>query len=128
MEVTEGVRATAITLNMPETESGNFKSQPNGVIAMQNYVVLSGPLNITIVAPTAYDAALEAVQWWGEGHLSAADADHRCNLDEQIEVRAEQRGSRLKRFPTFNLLAVSRGESPAQAWERLLQEKVGGVN
>ena len=95
---------------------------------MKNYVVLSGPLNITIVAPTAYEAALEAVQWWGEGHLPAAEADHRQNLAELIEVRADQPGSRLKRFPTFNLLALSRGESAGAAWERLLQTQVGRVN
>lgn len=95
---------------------------------MKSYFVQSGPLKITIVAPTAYDAAIEAVQWWGTGREEQSAADHRRNLSEQIEVRRGRKGRLAKRFPTFNLLAQAEGESASQAWERLLQEKVGGAN
>ena len=95
---------------------------------MKSFFVQSGPLSITIVAPTAHAAAIEAVQWWGEGPAGSCASDHRRNLDEQIEVRRGRRSRLARRFPTFNLLAEAQGESPAQAWERLLQSKVGGVN
>ena len=94
---------------------------------MKSYFVQSGPLTITIVAPSAHAAAIEAVQWWGEGPARSA-SDHRRSLDEQIEVRRGRKSRLARRFPTFNLLAEAQGESPAQAWERLLQSKVGGVN
>src|SRR5687768_11775939 len=95
---------------------------------MNSYFVQSGPLTITIVAPTAHAAAIEAVQWWGEGPASSGASDHRRCLAEQIDVRRGRKSRLARRFPTFNLLAVAQGESPAQAWERLLQSKVGGVN
>ncbi|MEX2175921.1 MAG: hypothetical protein WD872_16285 [Pirellulaceae bacterium] len=96
---------------------------------MKNYFVQSGPLKITIVAESAYDAALEAVRWWDEGLVpTAKGADHRANLDAAIEVRPS-RGSRMSRmYPTFSLLARSAGESPAQAWERILRQKSEQLN
>lgn len=95
---------------------------------MKSYFVQSGPLKITIVAPSAYDAAIEAVQWWGAGQSPEANADHRRNLDEQVEVRPERRSQQAKRFATFNLLARAEGEIPSQAWARLLQQNVCGLN
>jgi hypothetical protein len=96
--------------------------------AMKSYFVQSGPLKITIVAPSAYDAAIEAVQWWGEGQSPDAGADHRRNLEEQVEVRPGRHSRQAKRFATFNLLARAEGEIPSQAWERLLQQSVCGPN
>lgn len=93
---------------------------------MKSYFVQSGPLKITIVAPSAYAAAIEAVQWWGEGPAGASD--HRRNLDEQIEVRRGRHGHIARRFPTFNLLAEAHGECAELAWQRLLKSKVGSVN
>ena len=93
---------------------------------MKSYFVESGPLKITIVAPTAYEAAVEAVQWWGMGRSEQqAQADHRRSLSELIEVRPSPKSRLAKRFATFNLLAQADGESAAAAWERLLQEKIG---
>lgn len=96
---------------------------------MHSYFVQSGPLKITIVAESAYDAAVEAVKWWDNVDAPPVrDADHRASLDAVTEVRSarSQRPSRL--FPTFNLLARAAGESPSQAWERVLQQHVGQVN
>ena len=96
---------------------------------MKQYLVQSGPLQITIVADSAYDAALEAVRWWDDPQpTSAGEAGHRANLDAVIEVRSERPSRPARRFPTFNLLARAAGESPARAWERVLREKVGQVN
>jgi hypothetical protein len=104
---------------------------------MKRYLVQSGPLKITIVATSAYDAALEAVRWWDDAQSPAdGEASHRASLDAVIEVRIRRasggglrsaaRPARL--FPTFNLLARALGESPAKAWERVLREKVGQLN
>jgi hypothetical protein len=96
---------------------------------MKQYLVQSGPLKITIVADSAYDAALEAVRWWEDPQPRAAgEAGHRAHLDAVIEVRPKRTSRPARRFPTFNLLARASGESPARAWERLLREKVGQVN
>ncbi|MDX1947705.1 MAG: hypothetical protein SFU86_20075 [Pirellulaceae bacterium] len=94
---------------------------------MHSYFVQSGPLKITIVAESAYDAALEAVKWW-DGDAAAPDAQHRASLDAVTEVRSarSQRPSRL--FPTFNLLARAAGESPSAAWTRVLEQHVGQPN
>ena len=97
-------------------------------VAMKSYFVQSGPLKITIVAPSAYDAAIEAVQWWGAGQSPDASADHRRNLDEQVEVRPGRKSRLAKRFATFLLLARAEGEIPSLAWERLLQQSIGGSN
>jgi hypothetical protein len=100
---------------------------------MKRYIVQSGPLKVTIVAESAYDAALEAVRWWDDSQSPAdRESNHRANLDAVIEVRATRVTSRAARparcFPTFNLLARASGESPSRAWERVLREKVGQVN
>lgn len=99
---------------------------------MKRYLVQSGPLKISIVAVSAYDAALEAVRWWDDASLPAApEAAHRASLDAVIEVRVSRstRSSRPPRFfPTVRLLARAAGESPAQAWERVLRQQVGSVN
>jgi hypothetical protein len=100
---------------------------------MKRYFVHSGPLKITIAAPSAYEAALEAVRWWDDRRdpqllPAASDADHRAQLDAAIEVRASRTARSSRLFPTFNLLARASGESPARAWERVLREKVGQAN
>jgi hypothetical protein len=93
---------------------------------MKSYFVQSGPLKIKLLAESAYDAALEAVKWWDDP--AHASAEFRGRLDAVTEVRPcrSQRVTRL--FPTFNLLARASGESPARAWERVLQQHVGQVN
>jgi hypothetical protein len=96
---------------------------------MKRYLVQSGPLKITIVATSAYDAALEAVRWWDDAQSPAdGEASHRASLDAVIEVRIRRAGRPARLFPTFNLLARALGESPAKAWERVLREKVGQLN
>jgi hypothetical protein len=85
---------------------------------MFEYTVQSGPLKITIVAETAYDAALEAVRWWGRRTAGRRNA-HRRSLDEVLSVREQGRRS-LERFPTFNLLAEAEQEAPELAWDRLI--------
>jgi hypothetical protein len=96
---------------------------------MKRYLVQSGPLKITIVATSAYDAALEAVRWWDDAQSPAdGEASHRASLDAVIEVRIRSAGRPARLFPTFNLLARALGESPAKAWERVLRERVGQLN
>jgi hypothetical protein len=99
---------------------------------MQRYLVQSGPLSITLAAPSAYEAALEAVRWWDDRRdpqlPTRSDAAHRAQLAAAIEVRP-RRSSRVTRvFPTFKLLARASGQSQPQAWERVLRERVGSDN
>jgi hypothetical protein len=90
---------------------------------MFEYSVQSGPLKITIVAETAYDAAVEAVRWWGRRTIR----NHRRSLEEILSVR--QSGlRRFERFPTFNLLSEAEGESPESAWDRLIDLAVANSN
>lgn len=90
---------------------------------MHEFTVQSGPLKITIVAETAYDAAVEAVRWWGR----RAARNHRRSLEEVLAVR--QLGQRAaERFPTFNLLAEAEAESPESAWDRLIDLAVANSN
>ena len=96
---------------------------------MKRYFVQSGPLQISIAAASAYDAALEAIRWWDAAHVPAtSDAAHRASLDAVIEVRVSRANRPARLFPTFNLLARASGESPSQAWERVLRERVGQAN
>ena len=90
---------------------------------MFEFSVQSGPLKITIVAETAYDAALEAVRWWGR----RTSRGHRRSLDELLAVR--QVGSRSQeRFPAFDLLAEAEDEPAESAWDRLLDLAVANNN
>ena len=93
---------------------------------MTEYVVQSGSLKIVLVAETALEAAIEAVLRWGQGEPASAD-EHRAGFAERIVV---QRGSRglERRFATFNVLAYARGESARDAWRRVLERSVGGLN
>ncbi len=54
-------------------------------LVMYEYHIQSGPLKITLVAETAYDAAVEAVRWWGR--RTSQFANHRRNLEAEIQVR-----------------------------------------
>lgn len=90
---------------------------------MSEFSVQSGPLKITIVAETAYDAAVEAVRWWGR----RARQNHRRALDEVLVVR--ERGQLMsERFPTFNLLAEAEGEPAETAWDRLIDLAIANSN
>ena len=96
---------------------------------MKSYSIQSGPLKITIVAPSAYEAALEAVRFWDDSQQPAAlEAAHRASLDAVLEVRRTHSHKPPRLFPTFNLLARANGQSPSQAWEQLLQSHVGQAN
>jgi hypothetical protein len=94
---------------------------------MKSYTIQSGPLKVTIVAPTAYEAALEAVRLW-EVEEESSEAAHRANLDAVLEVRQRQSHRPARLFPTFNLLARARGQSPSQAWEQVLRSHIGQNN
>jgi len=87
---------------------------------MTQYVVHSGPLTVVISAETAYDAAIEALQWWGESPVIEAGENHRLCLDAELSVTRSGSNRRGARFSTFELLALSRGEEPKVAWRRLL--------
>ena len=98
---------------------------------MRAYRVLSGPLNITIVAETAQKAALDALRWWDETQPQTvttvpSENAHRANLDPAIVVSSSRRPGKL--FPTFSLLARARGESPAAAWKKLLHGQIAHLN
>jgi hypothetical protein len=89
---------------------------------MHRYLVQSGPLSITLAAPSAYEAALEAVRWWddrSDGPIpKCPDAAHRAQLAAETEV-SRPRSSRVTRvFPTFKLLARASGRSQSEAWQR----------
>jgi hypothetical protein len=102
---------------------------------MHEFTVKTGKLKITIVAESARDAALEAVQIWEACSLEETqhqrDAAHRANLDPLTSVlRIGSLGHRgvERRFATFNLLAAARQESPQEAWDRVLQKCVSSQN
>jgi hypothetical protein len=99
---------------------------------MQRYFVESGPLQITIAAASAYEAALEAVRWWDDRRdprlPPSREAAHRAQLAAAVEVRARRLPRVARVFPTFMLLARASGQSQSQAWERALSERVGHVN
>ena len=98
---------------------------------MNEFHVQSGPLKITIVAETAYDAALEAVRWWGRG-TQVSQSGHRRMLEEMLSVRSRSSGPKSRtseeRFPTFNLLADDAGETPENAWNRLIDLAIANNN
>ncbi|WP_425615714.1 hypothetical protein NA78x_005644 [Anatilimnocola sp. NA78] len=95
---------------------------------MNEFTVQTGNLKITIVAESARDAALEAIQAWEaislEGQEQKSDAAHRANLDPLTVVRPAGRRGSERRFPTFNLLAYSHHECPSTAWNRVLSARV----
>lgn len=87
---------------------------------MPKFHVRSGSLKVTILADDPHEAALESLQWWGEGWGDDGDVPHRRRLDEQILVTEPGRRRPPERFITFNLLAALHHESPDYAWQRLL--------
>ncbi len=94
---------------------------------MFQFTVQSGPLKITLVAETPYDAALEAVRWWGRRSSRGISA-HRRSLEEVLAVRQHGMRAREERFPTFNLLAEAEEQSAEMAWETLLDLAVANNN
>jgi hypothetical protein len=95
---------------------------------MNEFNVQTGNFKITVVAESAIDAAMEAVQIWEAlqpgSQPGQVDAAHRANLDPLTVVRPADRRGVERRFPTFNLLAYSHRESPSQAWERVLSGRI----
>lgn len=91
---------------------------------MSKFQVQSGSLKITIVAETAYDAAMEAVAWWGD-RTSTMARDEACpKLASDLVVKTEK--GRISRFPTYPLIARSQGAVGRDAWEKLLTHAVAG--
>ncbi len=95
---------------------------------MTQYVVHSGPLTIVISAETAYDAAIEALQWWGDSPVIEAGKNHRLCLEAELSVTRAGSTRRGARFSTFELLALSRGEEPKMAWRKLLTNLIDNPN
>lgn len=98
---------------------------------MQEYFVQTGSLKMTIVAESPRAAAVAALDCWSAVPRSvplAADSSHRAHLPEEIVVSKGRARRPARRFPTFNLLATLRGESPRQAWRRLLAQAVSNPN
>ena len=96
---------------------------------MFKYQVQSGPLKITLVAETSYDAAVEAVRWWGQRVEKMHGDDHRQSLEADLIVRGREGSSRVfDRFATFNLLAEAEGQAPEDAWEKLIDSAVAHRN
>ena len=87
---------------------------------MTQYVVHSGPLTIVISAETAYDAAIEALQWWGDSPVIEVGKNHRLCLDAELTVCRSGSNRKGARFATYELIALARGEEPKMAWRRLL--------
>ena len=96
---------------------------------MFKYQVQSGPLKITLVAETAYDAALEAVRWWGRRTIKLREGEHRQSLDADLTVQGREGSMKVRdRFATFNLLAEADGNAPEDAWEKLIDLAVANNN
>jgi len=95
---------------------------------MTKFEVLSGPMSITVCAETAYDAAIEALQWWGDCTPAVQANDHRWSLAEEVTVRRVGSLRRGTRFATFEMIAHARGENPQAAWRRLLGEMLENPN
>jgi hypothetical protein len=109
-----------------QSKANGLKSTPRKLkkeFPMFEYSVQSGPLKITIVAETAYDAALEAVRWWGR----RSAGNHRRSLEEVLAV-SERGRRRWERFPTFNLMAEAEQEPAETAWDRLIDLAVANSN
>jgi hypothetical protein len=84
---------------------------------MTKYIVQSGRLTVAVCAETAYDAAIEALQWWG-----ADGADVTSVLTAEVTVSRAGSMRRGARFSTFEMQAHARGENPQVAWRRRLGE------
>ena len=95
---------------------------------MTQYVVHSGSLTIAISAETAYDAAIEALQWWGDSPIIQANDECRLCLDPELSVTRPGSTRRGARFSTFELLALSRGEEPKVAWRKRLSDLMDNPN
>lgn len=95
---------------------------------MTKYEVSSGPMLLTVIAETAYDAVIEALQCWGERLPATRVNDHRCGLAEDVTVRRVGSTRRGMRFATFEMIAHARCENPQVAWRRLLGEKLENPN
>ena len=56
---------------------------------MSKYIVYSGKLTIVVLAETAYDAAVEALQWWGDrpSETNAGTDGADSTLQPVIEIR-----------------------------------------
>ncbi|ADB17261.1 hypothetical protein Psta_2592 [Pirellula staleyi DSM 6068] len=91
---------------------------------MSKFQVQSGSLKITIVAETAYDAAMEAVAWWGDRTSNMNRDQDRPSLAADLVVKTEK--GRTSRFPTYPLVARSQGQAGRDAWASLLQRAVAG--
>lgn len=87
---------------------------------MPKFHVHSGSLKITIFADDPHEAALESIQWWGEGWGNDGDVHHRRQIAEQIIVTQPGGRRPAERFVTFDLLAHLHRETPTTAWRRVL--------
>ena len=92
---------------------------------MQEYVVQSGPLKITIVADCPRGAALEAIACWEEREDSPAAPP--MLIDPELSVR--RRGHRvLRHFSSVRILAQFRGQSLEETWKNVLARRVASAN
>jgi hypothetical protein len=92
---------------------------------MQEYVVQSGPLKITIVADCPRAAALEALACWDERENSAAARP--ALIDPELSVR--RRGHRvLRHFSSVRILAQLRGQNLEETWKDVLARRVASAN
>ncbi len=93
---------------------------------MQEYVVQSGPLKITIIADCPRDAALEAVACWHDRQETGSAAGPSF-IQPELSVR--RRGHRvLRHFSAVRMLAQLRGQSLTETWKEVLARRVAGVN
>lgn len=96
---------------------------------MSQYIVYSGKLTIVVLAETAYDAAVEALQWWGERACEInAGTDGAESLEPEMLVQRLGSSRRGARFATFEMLAHARGESLDVAWRKRLEALVPMAN
>ena len=119
-------------------ETGNMDAgfcvfqQPSAMEAndMAKFVVKSGAFRVILVADEAYEAATEAVRWWGETAMDALrDSSMESlfvrqgqRLGHEIRVSSQEPGARTQRFSTFSVVAHVKQESVETAWEKLLRE------
>ena len=92
---------------------------------MQEYVVQSGPLKITIIADCPREAAQQAVACWQDRQDSSARRP--SFLDPEVSVR--RRGHRvLRHFSAVRMLARFRGQSLTETWKEVIAQRVTSIN
>lgn len=86
---------------------------------MLKYYVESGSLKLTIFAESTYEAALEAVAWWGDRGEMTGES-YRGALAEEVRVRRSRHSGEARRYVTGRLVAQCKRQTLRQTLQELL--------